>query len=329
MLGAAEAGELRALQARAYGRAGVLTDADAERLRQLEDARAPRLAETDAVSTAVETDLRSHRESAAATLRTHWRAASVVLVSLLLVGLALGWLLFADHGPAGMSLTAEQQEWHDAIIASGDFDPGSVRAVQEEKGVVIWFASKKDGEQVCLVLGDGETTAPACTTREQAMIQGVTASLMTVVGDGQNHDIDAQLFLTRDGEPAVVARSYLTAPPSGVGFASPEEAALSVSLAEQTGLDRRSVMVVGYDGDVPIWFGVDKETQRYCLVFDGSTPEPAMTCDDGLMLADADRSLLLEVANDGATTRYEYRLGYGQQYLTVTKGLGGDDAAGE
>ncbi len=31
----------------------------------------------------------------------------------------------------------------------------------------------------------------------------------------------------------------------------------------------------------------------------------------------------------GVATRYEYRFGYGQQYLTVTKGEADDDAAGE
>ena len=56
-----------------------------------------------------------------------------------------------------------------------------------------------------------------------------------------------------------------------------------------------------------------------------------MVCDDSLMMAEAERTLVLDVTGvgDGETTRYEFRYGYGQQYLTVTKGLTGDDAAGD
>lgn len=356
MPGADDVVELRALQARAYGRAGALSDSEAARLRELEEARAresespsagetrdaaqdlpqpapaasaaTRLAEADS-EVAESDDSPAHRASAPTALRGHWRLLSVAVVAFVLIGLALGWLLFGDRGAAQMQLSAEQRGWHDAIIASGDFDPGSLSAIDEEEGVVIWFATKKDGADVCLVLGDGEQTAPACTTREQAGIQGVSATLVQVVDDTRNYDIDAQMFLTADGEPAVISRSYITAPQSTTMFASPEEASTAASLAAEIGWDRRSVMVVGYDEGVPIWVGVDEEEQRYCLAYDGSMPDPPVACDDSLMLTDADRTLTLDIVDDGEKTRYEYRFGYGQQYLTVTKGLGGDDAAGE
>ncbi|WP_311258821.1 hypothetical protein [Microbacterium sp. WCS2018Hpa-9] len=356
MLDADESVELRALQARAYGRAGALNEAEAARLRELETGRtrgteptaprsaAPRPPEPEnieaAASAVVEGDAApvsaqarttgvTPGDSALAALRRHWRLAVAITAVFAVIGLALGWLIFADRGPAPMQLTAQQQEWQSAIVASGDFDPGSVRAITQEEGVVIWFATKNESANVCLVLAHEHATAPACTTREQATVQGVTATLAKPVSASQTYDIQAQMFLTQEGEPAVITRSYITSSQSSSMFASEAEAEAATTLAEQTGLDRRTILVVGYDDEVPIWTGIDTSTQRYCLVYDGSMPDPPMACDDSLMLADADRTLVLDVADDGETTRYEYQFGYGQQYLTVTKGWESEDAARE
>ncbi|WP_447912175.1 hypothetical protein [Microbacterium phyllosphaerae] len=376
MFDAEDAVELRALQARAYGRSGALSDAEVTRLRELEAARTseresrttekprpqmpeqvvapvpePSVATADTVpATAASAaarfagadtaapsghgagaDADSRGAPAATTLRRHWRLALAIIVAFAVIGVAVGWLLFSDRGAAPIPLSAEQQGWQSTIVASGDFDSGSLRAMAEEEGVVISFATKNDGADVCLVLASADATAPACTTREQATIQGVNATLTKAVDASQSYDIQAQMFLTPDGRPAVIARSYITSPQSTSMFASQAEAEAAAALAEKTGLDSRSIMVAGYDDEVPIWTGIDMSTQRYCLVYDGSMPDPPMVCDDSLMLADADRTLVLDVAgtDDGDITRYEYRFSYGQQYLTVTKGLGADDAAGE
>lgn len=347
MLDAEDSVELRALQARAYGRSGALSAAEAERLHELESARVPE--DGLAASTSpgpsepaqrepaqrepadvVATGPGPHDVSALTVLRRRWPVVLGVSVVFVVVGVLLGWLLFADRGPGPLQLTTTQQDWQAAIIASGDFDLGSIRALQEEEGVVIWFATKEGGANVCLVLGDDRATAPACTTREQASIQGVNATLTTVVDESQSYDVEVQMLLTPDGEPAVIVRSYITSPQTNATFASQEEVQAAEALAEATGLDHRSIAVVGYDAGVPIWTGIDMETQRFCLVFDGSMPDPPMVCDDTLMLSGAESTLALDVEDaGGVATRYEYRFGYGQQYLTVTKGEAGDDAAGE
>jgi len=355
MLGAEEALELRALQERAYGRDGALRVDEVARLRGLEAQRrasssgaeseqptaqgpagadAPSSVSVDpAPESAPAPAPRSQDDgaegSAPSSPRTRGRSALLLASVCVVLGLGAGWLLFADRGISSMSLTSTQQEWQNAIVASGRYDPGSVRALREERGVVVWYATKDDGTQVCVVLGDAESTAPACTTREQALAQGVSASLVTVVDDSQTLDVDAYMYLTDDGAPAIVTSSYMSMPQSSAQFATPEEAAVAVSLAEDVGLDRRSIMVVGYDGETPIWVGVDKATQRYCLVIDGSSPSPPMVCDDSLMLAETDRSLGLVVDDGDGITRYEYRFGYGQGYLTVTRDGEGDDVARE
>lgn len=355
MLGADDSVELRALQERAYGREGALGADEVSRLRRLEalqrgssssraepEPDAARTPATTVAPSAVSVD--PARESAPAPasvsqvtvsdrsapppLRSHWRSVLLLVAVCTVLGVGAGWLLFADRGASPMPLTSTQQEWQTEIVASGRYDPGSVRALREERGVVVWSATKDDGAQVCVVLGDGESTAPACTIREQALAQGISASLVKVV-DSQTFDVDAYMYLTDDGAPAIITSSYLSMPQSSAQFATPEEAAVAVSLADDVGLDRRSIMVAGYDGETPIWVGVDKATQRYCLVVDGSMPSPPMVCDDSLMLTDSDSSLGLDVDQGDGITHYEYRFGYGQGYLTVTRGWEGEDAAGE
>lgn len=372
MLRADEIEELRALQARAYGRGGGLTDADADRLRQLEDTRSPVVqsepgfgptsdAEREPLIDAVPLQATSlHGPGAGArvtaephrptnphqdtepprdgvapasdeqprpdalprALRGRWPVAAVSVAVLVGLGVLIGWLVFADRGAGAISLTPEQQQWQSELLATGLYDSGSLRAIREEEGVVIWSATQKGGENVCLILADGQSSAPACTTEEQVRSQGLYASI-TTVGEGELQNVvDAQMYLDDEGDAAVIAYSYITSSNSGMQFASPSEAEAAAQL-EGFGYDRRSIMVVGYDGDVPVWFATEKNTQRACLIYDGSQPDPLHACVEGIWTASEGLPLMLDrVDEDGSTTRYEYELGMGRQYLTISKGVG-------
>lgn len=369
MLRADEIEELRALQARAYGRGGGLTAADADRLRQLEDTRSPatraepdvgqpsdaeRGPLIDAVPlgaaplvdlpaerrptadrpppTSFYRDLESPHDAVApasdersrpdALSRRRWPVAALSIAVLIGFGVLIGWLAFADRGTGAISLTTEQQQWQSELLATGLYDSGSLRAVREEEGVVIWFATQKSGENVCLILADGQSSVPSCTTGEQVRAQGLYSSIATE-GEGELQTVvDAQMYLDDEGDPAVIAYSYITSSNGGMQFASPAEAEAAAQL-EDSGYDRRSVMVVGYDGDVPVWFAKERDTQLACLIYDGSEPDPLHACLDGLWTAPEGLSLVLDrVEGDGSTTRYEYQLGVGSQYLTISKGAG-------
>ena len=364
MLHADEIEELRALQARAYGRGGGLTDVDADRLRHLEDTRAPvAQPEAEAASerdvgpeplidavplrTTPPDDLRTEPDGTApprdavapasdrptrpdtvrSVLRRRWPVVAASVAALVCLGVLIGWLVFADRGPEPIALTAEQQQWQSELVATGVYDPGSLRALREEEGVVIWFATQKGGENVCLVLADGQSSAPVCSTEEQVRAQGLYASI-TSPGEGELQNVvDAQMYLAVDGDPAVISYNYITSSQSsGVQFASPVEAEIAVRLGD-SGFDERSLTVGGYDGEVPVWFATEKNTQRACLIYDGSQPDPLQACVDGLWSAPEGLALVLDrVADDGSTTRYEYHLGMGRQYLTISKGA--DDASG-
>ncbi|WP_449407697.1 hypothetical protein [Microbacterium maritypicum] len=343
-------GELRALQAKAYGRGGGLTDAEARRLREWEEpSRSPAassqpvpapvlVAELSDASPARGTDGRGApvvsasgdadpASSARSLLRRFGTLAGIVVVVSVALGVLLGWLMFADRGAAPVALSVDQQQWQSELAASGVFDAGSIRAVTTERDVVVWFATKDGGSIVCMVLGDGESSVPSCTARQQAVDGGMRSSIVVGAEDEVQYEVGAQLYLTRAGDPAVVSYGYIVSSQSSNMFASPEEAAVAASLAD-AGFDGRSVAVVGYDGDVPLWVAMDKETQRLCLLYDGSEPDPEKVCQQPWFASGDDETLVLErEGDDGVTTRYEYTSAYAQNYLTVTREVA-DDSRG-
>lgn len=422
MLDTAGTDELRALQARAYGRGGRLTDAEAARLRELELIRAvrsdataelpsaaelpkaaevriaaelpsaaevpkaaelPSAAELPKAAVLREEDTRSgggiaaeapperqisarkrarvdaggpsggegHADRAggadageasgaddpaerardgaessprasAGRLRSHLRMLVIVAVLIAAAGVGLGWLLFGDRGAPGIQLTPEQQQWQNRLLASAEYDAGSLRAVGEEVGVVVWYATKKDGELVCVILSDGENTRPSCTTATDSAIQGLHGQFRTPDGENERQ-IDAQVLLDEEGDPAVTVSSYLL---NGeileFPFATDEEADAAAKLGE-AGFDPQTLWIVGRDGDTPLWSAVRPATSEQCLIYDGSEPDPDMICDDAETLWQGGGSLVLDEidAETGDLTRFEYVFGGGASYLTITKGI--------
>ncbi|MFJ4224303.1 hypothetical protein [Microbacterium sp. NPDC089695] len=375
--------ELRALQAKAYGRAGGLTDAEAARLRKIEGVRtranpAP-TGTMDSPASVGSSSIRPSTGSATVTVATtaptptaptpaaptpaaptpaagsdsdegaapqadtpslrsllarRGLAVALTIVAFIGVGILCGWLAFGDRGgETAPQLSADQQGWQGDLIASGIYDTGSIRAVAIERDTVVWYATQRDGTNICLILGDGVKTAPTCSTREQVLTGGVYGSLSETSGEGDDADdvryrVDAQLFLSSRGDPAVIAYSYVAPSEGSSMYANPEELAIADSLVE-AGFDGRSLAVVGYDGDVPLWVGTMTGTQMYCLVYDGSRPEPDMECrDNPIGMPDEEPLVLDRVDGDGETTRYEYTVGYAQQYLTISHGEGSDASRG-
>lgn len=374
----AEIDELRTLQARAYGRGGGLTDAEAARLRELEGVRAGSgvasvaIAELPIAAVIREEDApagggsgaearpesqNSARQRAGADAgavpdgdhpavragagaetpptastsrspRRHRHALVIVAVLIAAAGLGLGWLLFGDRGPQAMALTGEQQEWQNRLLASAEYDAGSIRAVAEEEGVLVWYATKKDGELACVILSDGKNTRPSCTLAADIALRGLYGQFRTPEGEDER-EIDAQVLLDAEGDPAVTVSSFLL---TGVildfRYATDEDAEAAAKLGE-TGFDPQALWVVGRDGDIPLWSGVKSATSEQCLVYDGSAPDPDMVCGDTDTLWQDGGSLVLDRVDSetGGLTRFEYIVGGGSSYLTITKGIERGDAS--
>lgn len=258
-------------------------------------------------------------------LRAMWRPLAALAALMLALGVGLGWVLFERRGVAAMELSAEQQGWQTEILAEGDYDPGSLRAVEEAAGVVAWIATKNSGAQTCLVMSAGERPVPFCLRAEEAQDQGLYGNYSVVRNDIRT-DITVQVLFTDDGEPALGTSQYTVDPSSSVGmvYATDEETRIAANLAE-SGYATNSIWVAGYDGDVPIWSAMLLETQELCLIYDGSTPDPLTACQDPSDLVPGGEGITLSVVDPatGAVTEIEYAAA-GPQYLVITKNGGGE-----
>lgn len=306
MLQESDAAELRALQLKAYGRDGGLTHADAVRLQELEatrestpaataapDAAAPdtaSLESAEAESTdvpvaeeAADDDSANEADTSAPTgdvhafetttlraaLRHHWKAIATASAVLLVIGLAAGWALFGRAG--GIELTAAQQERRAELQADGGYDPGSLRAIGQEEGVVVWHATQQDGEMVCLVLDTPQDSATQCQRSEDAQNGngiGVSVNLDSVEGEDAEQ-IWASAVRTTEGELVAIIQRWPSSQNDWLSQFAGEERVRAEELLEE-GFQDYSFSVVGYFQDAPIWYGqrLVGATAEDCLVVD-------------------------------------------------------------
>lgn len=352
MSNAAELDELRDLQARAYGRGGGLTDTEAARLRELQGGSAPSVVPEPAEPAAHEASTHAHAPaedpppaeetaaaqadapedsgaSAPALLRARWRPLALVAAALLIAGLGIGALLARPAGEPVVALTSEQQEWHDLLVAEGEYDPGSVRTIAVQHDVVMWTATKQASKYTCLIFGHDGGRTPTCNDTESVAESGIWGSIV-VESDGKvSREIAAQLLFTASGQPAIAVshhEQYLGS--TGITYANAIETQIAEGLVDQ-GFDAQTLWVAGYDGDVPIWMGQQAESLEQCLVYDGSVEPVNMVCSDPQTFGERDAALVLTVvdAQSGATTTFEMAWGSGPSYLVITREGGGIGAA--
>ncbi|MGJ0390732.1 hypothetical protein [Microbacterium sp. CGR1] len=300
MLQESDAAELRALQLKAYGRDGGLTDADAARLHELEATRAPEpaaAAASDATApemTVVESTDRPVSEEVAdaesadtsappgeaephttpalrPALRQHWKAIAAASALLLVVGLAAGWALFGRAG--GVELTAEQQERRAELQADGGYDAGSLRAIGQEEDVLVWHATKEDGEMVCLILDTPQDSATQCQRSEDVQngnAVGVSVSVDSGEGEGEDAEqVWASAVRTTDGELVAIIQRWPSSQNDWLSQFPGDERVRAEELLQQ-GFQEYSLSVVGYFRDAPIWYGqrLEGATAEDCLVVD-------------------------------------------------------------
>lgn len=304
-----DAAELRALQARAYGRGGGLSDADAARLAVLESARVVRAAggagdvddpvptddatpaddatptddvtpADDAMSDGSVSDDAATPVGDAATAdiargtgiaRRRWTSLVAASAALLLVGLGVGWAVFAEKGD-GIALTAAQQERRATLQDDGGYDPGSLRAIGQDDDALVWLATKDDGEMSCLTLDVAAESSTQCApTEDLERGWGFGVSVVAPAGDGDEpaQQFSATAARATTGEFVAIVQRWDT---SGNDWLSQFEGAerdRAEQLADE-GFVEYSYSIVGYYGDEPVWYGqrITDGLTEDCLVVD-------------------------------------------------------------
>ncbi|PQZ54085.1 MULTISPECIES: hypothetical protein [unclassified Microbacterium] len=310
--------------------AGELRGVEAE---HRQDDAAESFAAADAGSSTAGGDTRDPVETVRSLLRAHWRPAVLVAAALVVVGAGVGWMLFGRSGPAPVALSAQQQEWQGALLAGDLYDQGSVRALAVEQGAVIWTATKDDGERTCLLVAKSASALPNCELTETVEKTGLFGAVTLESSDEVRRELNVQMMFTASGEPAVAARTeeYGPGTTNGVMYANAEEAEKAKRIAAQ-GFEINSLWVIGYDGEVPVWTGMEVKGFQTCLIYDGSDEQFPRVCADALTMQEQSATLVLNVVDDesGDVTRLELpTASNGSSSLMVTRVGGADDAARE
>lgn len=338
MLDHTETAELKALQARAYGREGSLATEGLARLRELEQKRrgvAPTAAAPDPssgsgsgneesvaepveVSDVSEKPVAEPVEAPGSTRhpRLRWLVAGAAVA--IAIGVGIGWSVWGQSHNA-ITLTDEQRGWQDELAAEDDFDPGSLYAVGEEKGVVVWLATKDDGKKTCLLMSNGRESSTPCQRTDGVRADGMWAQLEVPTAESYADVTSANLLFSADGHPAVAMDQYRNDFGAEVEYEPEEQKAIDLLI--DRGYQQQSLWIVGYFEDRPVWTGAYAETPvEQCLVYvaaSGGIEEDCDTWEENM-----DDPLTLTIGPDDAGSRaaeivYASSVN-GPQYLSIT-----------
>ncbi|MGM1017374.1 MAG: hypothetical protein ACQEW8_07550 [Actinomycetota bacterium] len=337
----ADSAELRSLQARAYSRDGGLTAAEAARLAELEDRRRQSTEHADAPSTTARTPSSAVVDRAdvpaVSVASTHgpampaanqeaeapgaqspvqgpgagakdWLVRAAAAVVILALGVAVGWILFGlDGDDTALPLTAAQQERRDELAAEGDYDPGSLRAIDEEDEVLVWLATENEGERVCVILDPGaDATAEAngtCDPIERAREVGISADLTIPLQGNNSRYWWVTVFFARDDAPAVLINSSVEETVTREDRTDAEQRMADEITA--LGHDADALEIVGYRNEDPLWVANDDDEICLIAVIDDQAPEVDCTTWDEWFDGDAVSILLVEYVDGEATSADE------------------------
>ncbi|MGM7668904.1 hypothetical protein [Microbacterium sp. A93] len=327
MLNESETAQLRSLHERAYGRDGGLTAEDAARLHELEaklrpvpavpvDARVDvvPLSAVDAevvVVEAVEASGAPPEEASAPPRRRRWFALAAVCA--LLIGFGAGWMLWGWN-LAEFTLATAHAEQRGELEASGDYDAGTVAAVSENHGVVIWRAERGEGEQHCVIATTSTQTQSGCAAMEDSNSETANATITVPEGDelaGQT--LSAYLLLSVTGEIVPTIQIWNQQDNNWEAQFSGEELE-AIGRIEAAGFDPSSLSILGYDGDTPVWTSWGGEMCLIAESDDGIVSDCASTTET------PSTDLILAATVGGVPTQYiVHQSATRGQQLTIVK----------
>ncbi|WP_435743125.1 hypothetical protein [Microbacterium sp. PMB16] len=356
MPGESDAEELRALQLKAYGRDGGLTDAEARRLRELEDMRFERPATAtawsssdDAATDPVGPDLapvdsEPRTETPAdeqrpdevphtpkGLRRQHGLVIAVASLLLVAIGAGAGWAIFRDR-PEELVMTQEQQQRQSQLVADGSFDTDSVRVLAEEHGALAWYATKDDAATSCLILDVEDRSQQHCMASDD-LESGLSVWMpmprrANSAGEFESENMYATLLRTTAGEPIVRIERWESGSGSLLeGYEGEERTRAEALLADGYDL---GLSIVGYFQDQPVWLGdrlADDSSAQKCLIVDAANAIQCVDFDDALTSGLETSTVDVDTATGAVTNVTEIDLRFTQwqtPLLTITNAVGFD-----
>ena len=355
----ADAAELEDLRAKAYGPDGSLTDAEAHRLHELQTAaRAKAPADEsapDATAAPMAADARDVERGAAqaggmagaASERNsvesgvaepvphrsrRWLVPAAVVALAVLVGVGVGWALAAGARGTSIELSVQQQGWQDAIAATGEYDDGSVRALAVDdvaqingyESPVAWAATRGNGAELCVIVGDEEGNAAHCETEYVARRDSLAVSYPREDGDTGIVRIATALALaTPDGELAGRVTTTWIGPSDDVAVSEDLLERDTVLIAQHYAT--HELELIGAFDERPVWLATVPGAQT-CLIFVGEFGLPIDTCTPTHDLTDEPMRMSITSHDaagpegSGVTTTFELTfVGESSRQLVITR----------
>lgn len=349
--------ELRELQQKAYGRSGGLTDAEAARLRELEsqvgpaepavtvvplEAAAPALAGEQGASPVPEGSAGSADGSEDAprsaaggsgmpdstwrmALRRHWAIVAAASALLLIVGLATGWALFAPRVRDAVALTDAEVQRKLELDEENTFDEGTLRAVARDDDALVWFGTKDDGKQKCIVLDVAELSQTGCTQPDRLDMFGLSATVsLPPEDDAPEGDfgtsISAYAMMSTSDEPMVSIQRW-NSDTSVLDQFDQEDRPRAEELITDEEFSA-GLSLVGYVQDQPVWIGdrlSDSASNEKCLIVDALD---VMACDDDVTVLEDGLSVGAKDHTGSAVQIKVQFTNWGNPYLTITENVG-------
>ena len=346
----ADAAELDELRAKAYGPDGALSDAEAKRLHELQGAaraKAPADDLAPAATTAREPLAPDDADSARAGAedgrvepdgvepkprRRRWLVPAAVVALAVLVGVGVGWALAAGARGASIELSVQQQGWQDAIAATSEYDDGSVRALAVDdvaqingyESPVAWAATRGNGAELCVIVGDEEGNAAHCETEYVARRDSLAVSYPREDGDTGIVRIATALALaTPDGELAGRVTTTWIGPSDDVVVSEDLLERDTVLIAQHYAT--HELELIGAFDERPVWLATVPGAQT-CLIFVGEFGSPIDTCTPTHDLTDEPMRMSITSHDaagpegSGVTTTFELTfVGESSRQLVITR----------
>lgn len=305
----ADAAELAALRAKAYGPKGSLTDAEAERLRELQDAARPSeqmadpAPDTDEASEATgssEQDEAIERpvstgvvEAQSARSRRRRLIPAAVAALAAVVGIGIGWALATGASPSSIELTAQQQGWQDALAAAGEYDDGSLRAIavdtvaqiSGDASPVVWAATKGLGDEVCVIVGDADGDAATCASEYVVRRDSLAVSYpRSDEGSDLIRITTALALISPQGDLTGRLTTHWIRPSEAESVSTDVLARDTAAITREFVVE--SLEVVGAFEEYPVWLAAIADGQT-CLTYVGELGGPLAACTPTRGLGDA------------------------------------------
>ncbi|MGO2748112.1 hypothetical protein [Microbacterium sp.] len=311
--------ELRMLRAKAYGPGGGLTGEELARLEQLEgrtaepDPEAPgrplsersetkRAERAQRVEAFPEADPSTgsgsgDTDSGSGKRPRRWPILLVAAAALLAIGVGVGWGVWGWDAEAS-ALASAHADTQAELEAERTFDPGTVVPLAADHGVVVWSASRAEGDEVCVIV----TVPPRipqtdCVTRER-VDNYAWPSAMVMVPEGEEkagQQLSASLIPQANGD--IVPFIQVWGESSSWELQYSENELAQLRAVEAIGYRGEMLQALGADGDRIVW--ASWESGTLCVVAPTGRDGFAEACADG-----ANEDLVLGTEVDGIPTRY-------------------------